>query len=453
MAVLQINPAVREEIVTVGNGGKVQLDEGAFAENFVEFNHLTCYNDILYDRTGKTISSAECKHDIYEVLRGLGFTSNMTGRIKNLWEVIKTQAYVDHISVPENKISVQNGTITVDLKTGGLSFDETMIFSTNRLNCHFDPSKKIKPPTRFLEWVDNLIHEYDRDGFQEYCGYLLLPITKLQKAMVLLGRGQEGKSRIGLILHYLFGNSCVGSSVEYFETNQFAMPRAENKLVLFQDDLKKDKLKSTEVFKMMVSAEVPMQAEQKGEPSYSLRPYARWVICSNAPLTALSDSGHGFYRRLYVIRVKNRPPDRKDDPFYFEPMKDEMDGIFIWMLQGLQRLIQNGWQLSQSRESQEIVESQQEQANSMIGFMNSELSFGSSYSVTKAKLYSAYASYCTKSQIIPEKKAEVWAFFEEQMDNLKIKKSKHLGENRGSEGYTGMTLKSTAAVFDLLNSE
>ena len=89
----------------------------------------------------------------------------------------------------------------------------------------------------------------------------------------------------------------------------------------------------------------------------------------------------------------------------------------------------------------------------MIGFMNSELSFGSSYSVTKAKLYSAYASYCTKSQIIPEKKAEVWAFFEEQMDNLKIKKSKHLGENRGSEGYTGMTLKSTAAVFDLLNSE
>lgn len=231
------------------------------------------------------------------------------------------------------------------------------------------------------------------------------------------------------------------------------MPRAENKLVLFQDDLKKDKLKSTEVFKMMVSAEVPMQAEQKGEPSYSFRPYARWVICSNAPLTALSDSGHGFYRRLYVIRVKNRPPDRKDDPFYFEPMKDEMDGIFIWMLQGLQRLIQNGWQLSQSRESQEIVESQQEQANSLIGFMNSELSFGSSYSVTKAKLYSAYASYCTKSQIIPEKKAEVWAFFEEQMDNLKIKKSKHLGENRGSEGYTGMTLKSTAAVFDLLNSE
>ena len=130
-----------------------------------------------------------------------------------------------------------------------------------------------------------------------------------------------------------------------------------------------------------------MQAEPKGEAAYSFRPYARWVICSNAPLTTLSDSGHGFYRRLYVIRVKNRPPDRKDDPFYFEPMKDEMDGIFLWFLQGLQRLIQNGWKLSVSAESQELVESQQEQENSLIGFMNSELAFGSSsYSITKAEL-------------------------------------------------------------------
>ena len=79
-----------------------------------------------------------------------------------------------------------------------------------------------------------------------------MPITKLQKALILLGRGQEGKSRIGLVLQYLFENACASSTVDYFENNAFALPRAENKLVLFQDDLKKDKLKSTEVFKMMV---------------------------------------------------------------------------------------------------------------------------------------------------------------------------------------------------------
>ena len=301
--------------------------------------------------------------------------------------------------------------------------------------------------------MDSFIHECDRDGFQEYCGYLLLPNTKLQKALVLLGRGQEGKSRIGLILHYLFGSSCVSSSVEYFENNQFALPRAQDKLILFQDDLKKEKLKSTENFKMMVSAEVPMQAEPKGEAAYSFQPYARWVICSNSPLTALSDSGHGFFRRLYVIRVKNRPSDRKDDPFYFEPMKDEMDGIFLWFLQGLQRLIQNGWKLSISEESRDLVESQQEQENSLIGFMNSELAFGSSsYSITKQQLYSKYLAYCSANQAVPRKRTEMWEFFEEQMDNLHIKKSKHLGETRGAEGYTGMCLRSTADTLKLLET-
>ena len=451
MAVLQINPAVREELFTIGVGGKQQLDEGAFAEHFVEFNHLKCYNGILYDQFGVAIGSAECQHEIYKVLRGLGITSNMSSKIENLWKLIRIQAHTDHISVPQNQIAVRNGTITMDLKTGDWNFSEAPSFSIHRMNCDFNPYGKTKPPKRFLEWVDGLIHEADRAGFQEYLGYLLLPVTKLQKAMVLLGRGQEGKSRLGLILQNLLGASFISSSVEYFENNQFAMPRAENKLVLFQDDLKKEKLKSTEVFKMMVSAEVPMQAEQKHEPTYSFIPHARWVICSNSPFTALSDSGHGFFRRLYVIRVKNRPPDRKDDPFYFEPMKEEMDGIFIWMLQGLQRLIQNGWKLSVSADSQDIVDEQQEQANSLIGFMKSELSFGPSYSVIKTDLYKAYVAYCSKNGFLPEKRPEVWNFFDEQLDNLKIKKSKHLGKTRGGEGYVGMTLKSTAQVLDMLN--
>lgn len=453
MAVLQINPAVREEIVTVGNGGKVQLDEGAYAEAFVESTNLICHDGVVYDRTGRSISDDEGKRAIYDDLRNLGLTTGLSQKVRNLWDLVKIQAYVDHIDVPENEIAVQNGTIIMNLKTGEWEFTPELRFSINRLNCRFDPTKKVPPPARFLEWNDQTIQEYDHLGFQEYLGYLFLPTNRLQKAMVIVGRGQEGKSRIGILLHSLFGTSCVSSTIDYFEENRFALPRAKNKLVLFQDDLKREKMKSTEIFKSMVSAEIPLQAEPKGEAPYSFQPYARWVICSNSPLEALSDNGHGFYRRLYVIRAKNRPPERKDDPFYFEPVKNELDGVFIWCLQGLVRLIRNGWKLSVSAESQDLVDSQQEQANSLIGFMNNELSFGSPYSVTKAKLYSAYASYCTKNQIIPEKKAEVWAFFEEQMDNLKIKKSKHLGENRGSEGYTGMTLKSTAAVYDLLNSE
>ena len=453
MAVLEINPAVRESLFVEDRNGKVSFNEPAYAEAFVNNTHLRCFDGVVYDQTGRRISSDEGKKAIYDDLCNLGLTTGLSRKVKDLWETVKMQAYVDHIDVPENEIAVQNGTIIMNLETGDWEFVPELRFSLNRLNCRFDPTRKTPPPARFLEWKDNTIQEYDHAGFQEYLGYLLVACTRLQKAMVIMGRGQEGKSRIGLLLHWLFELSCASSTIEYFEENRFSLPRAKNKLVLFQDDLKKEKLKSTENFKMMVSAEVPMQAEPKGEAAYSFRPYARWVICSNASLTALSDSGHGFFRRLYVIRAKNRPPERKDDPFYFDPVKNELDGVFIWCLQGLQRLIQNGWKLSVSPESQELVEGQQEQENSLIGFMNSELAFGSSsYSITKQQLYSKYTAYCSENSLSCRKRAEVWEFFEERMDNLRIKKSKHLGETRGAEGYTGMCLKSTAAAFKLLET-
>lgn len=453
MGVLQINPDVKSELFTIDQSGKSSLDEGAFAEHFVSSNNLVCIGDLLYDNTGVVISKSQCEKEIYEILRGLGLTKGLSSKVKNLYDVVKFQARVDKVEVPINEIAVQNGTLTVDLKTGEFEFSPKKKFSMLRLNCNFNPNKPCeKYPTRFLEWVDNLIQPYDQAGFQEYMGYLLLPVTKLQKAMILLGRGQEGKSRVGLILHQLFGAACVGSTVDFFENNSFAMPRAENRLVLFQDDLKKDRLKSTETFKMMTSAEVPLQAEKKGENAYSFQPYARWVICSNAPLSALHDNGHGFFRRLYVVRVRNRPEGRIDDPFYFEPMKEEMDGIFIWLLQGLQRLIQNGWQLSMSDESKALVEEQQECENSIVPFMREELRFGKSYSITTENLYKAYLKYCTRNGLYARKRPDVKTFFDEQLDRLNLKKGKHFGENRGQEGYYGMCLASTADVLNMLSS-
>ena len=71
MAALEINPAVWESLFVEDRNGKVKLDEGAFAEAFVESNHLICYNGIVYDQTGQALSSAEGQQAIYRLLRGL----------------------------------------------------------------------------------------------------------------------------------------------------------------------------------------------------------------------------------------------------------------------------------------------------------------------------------------------------------------------------------------------
>lgn len=452
MGEVQIDQGFVSHFFTKDRNGRDVLDEGTVAEYVVSQWGCKCYDGLLYDRTGEIISKSDCESQIYKILKILNVGTNLAVRTRNIVNAIRLEAYTDHIDCPQNMIAYQNGALFINLQNGEISIADEDVFSIHRFNCNVDPNNPVKPPTRFLEWVNSLIHDYDIAGFQEYLGYCLLPTTKLQKAMILIGRGQEGKSRIGLILHYLFGRSCQTTKIDYFENNQFAMPSAENKLVLFQDDLKREKLPSTETFKSMVSAEIPMQAEKKGENAYSFQPYARWVVCSNAPLSSLYDTGYAFFRRLYVIRVKNRPPDRKDDPDYFKPMQDEMDGIFLWMLQGLQRLIKNGWKLSVSQESEELVEEQQDQEDSAVAFVKSEILFGENLSIPGEDLYRAYVSYCSKNHAVARKRAHLFQFFNEQLDNLKIKQDHHLGEKRSLTGYKGMSLKTTEALKALLET-
>ena len=45
----------------------------------------------------------------------------------------------------------------------------------------------------------------DIPALQEYLGYCLIPSTKGQKMLMLIGKGGEGKSRIGVVMNAIFG--------------------------------------------------------------------------------------------------------------------------------------------------------------------------------------------------------------------------------------------------------
>lgn len=82
----------------------------------------------------------------------------------------------------------------------------------------------------------------------------------------------------------------------------------------------------------------------------------RFLCFGKGSLTSLYDRSDGFYRRQLILTTKERPADRKDDPFLVEKMLDELEGIFLWCLEGLLRLIANGYGFTVSNRSAENVE-------------------------------------------------------------------------------------------------
>jgi putative DNA primase/helicase len=422
-------------------------DEGKFserllAEKYIEAGQLYSINRILYDMDGE-INEAQIKNDIAKII-SLFYKAGINQKVNSAYEAIITFAYVPEINPQQNEIPVKNGTILIN--GDSFVFTEEKKRSLYRLNCEFN--QDAEEPAHFLRWVNELLHEEDIAGFQEILGYLLLPTTKAQKAFFLLGTGEEGKSIWGWVLEQLLGKAFVSCKIPELEENRFTLATIENKLVAFDDDLNHKALKTTDTFKSLVTNKIKMMGERKGVDKFEFFPFARLCACGNFALSALYDTSDAFFRRIYPIRVKNRPPNRVNIADFEQPMVNELSGILIWALQGLRRLIQNGYHFSMSERSKNLLIDMRDDADSIPLFAETELVFAEGLRVTSSELVRAYKNYCVKNGEKVRGDKTLIQYFKDREDLYKIKHSRRVkGESRG---FIGMGLKTSAHLDKIL---
>ena len=134
-----------------------------------------------------------------------------------------------------------------------------------------------------------LLTQEDIVTLQEFMGYCLIPSTKGQKMLFLIGQGGEGKSRIGIVMRRLLGSNMNTGSIAKVETQKFARADLEHILVMVDDDMKREALPQTNNIKAIITAEQPMDLEKKGKQSYQGDLYVRFMVFGNEALQALYD--------------------------------------------------------------------------------------------------------------------------------------------------------------------
>lgn len=122
---------------------------------------------------------------------------------------------------------------------------------------------------------------------------------------MLIGKGGEGKSRIGLVMRSLLGINMNMTSIQKIETNRFSRADLENRLLMVDDDMDMSALPKTNYIKSIVTSECKMDVERKGIQSYQSLLYVRFLCFGNGVLTALHDRSNGFYRRQIVLTQKS----------------------------------------------------------------------------------------------------------------------------------------------------
>ena len=167
-----------------------------------------------------------------------------------------------------DRIHVANSTLFTDGR-----FTPEKAYCNNRLTVSYRPDAP--PPEKWLRFLAELLHPEDIPTLQEYLGYCLLPTTKGQKMLMLIGKGGEGKSRIGLVMRSIFGDSMNTTSIQKVENNRFSRADLESKLLMVDDDMDMSALPKTNYIKSIVTSECKMDMERKGVQSYQSQLYVR----------------------------------------------------------------------------------------------------------------------------------------------------------------------------------
>lgn len=225
------------------------------------------------------------------------------------------------------------------------------------------------PRTRFLQFVDE-IFEGDEERIavaQEWYGYSLTMETKAQKALILYGNGGNGKGVFTDILSDLVGEDNI-SHIPLNELSKgFSRVCLHNKtLNISNENETNGKALNTQYFKAIVG-EDKINAEQKGKPVFSFKPTVKLILSmNNLPLT--KDKSTGYYRRLSILEPTASFSDEERDEDLKEKLKEELSGIFLWAVEGLRRLRENGFKFSQSTHMNQILKEYQEEQNPMLEF-------------------------------------------------------------------------------------
>ena len=364
------------------------INEALFCQYFLQLHPMKCIHGRLFTVDGMVEDEGEISQMILDEIQG-SVTKGLAKTVSGLLAAIKIMAHSNPLPVETDRIHMANGIYHLD----GI-FTEEKTYCNNRLKVAYNPNAP--RPEQWLKFLDDLLVPEDIPTLQEYLGYCLIPSTKGQKMLMLIGKGGEGKSRIGLVMRSILGDSMNTTSIQKIENNRFSRADLESKLLMVDDDMDMSALPKTNYIKSIVTAECKMDLERKGVQSYQSLLYARFLCFGNGALTALHDQSDGFFRRQIVLTTKDRPTGRVDDPFLAEKLIQESEGIFLWCLEGLHRLLANNYSFTISGQAKENVETVKRSSNNVIEFLQSEgyIRFKADSEASSKAIYEAYKLWC-----------------------------------------------------------
>lgn len=298
----------------------------------------------------------------------------------------------------QNEINLPNGIL--NWHTGQLRPHSPEYYSRTQLPPEHDPEADCPLCMKFL--ADVL--EPDAIGtVQEILGYLLIPDTTMQKAILCISPGESGKSVFLELIEALLGRENVShEALQALCDNRFRAANLYGKLANVFADLPASFIEEAAIFKILATGE-PLSAERKGKDPFTFRNTARMIFSANA-LPKANDNSHGYFRRWLILRFPNQfPPGHPArDERLIEKLTTpgELSGLLNWAIEGLRRLKDRGY-FDEPASSRSELEEYRRTNDSVRAFAEEYLAEDPTGRVERANVFPHYRIFCGEENLRP----------------------------------------------------
>lgn len=369
-------------------------------------SEMWIYNEGVYVPQGKSFV-----REFSRKILGEAYTTQLSNAIISK---IEADTFIEHDEFFNTnyvyEIPLENGILNI--KTRELSKHTPKKIFFNKLPINYDPDADCPS---ILEHLSNVLSsDSDVKVLLELFGYLLLKEYKIEKAIMFVGFGRNGKSKtIELMKRFLGAENCSSLPLRSLNEESFSLSELFGKMANLAADLSRTDLKETGMIKSLIGRDT-IQAKRKYLRDLNFVNYAKMVFAANE-LPKIYDTTDGFWTKWVLIEFpykfvtrevyeESSKEEKKRlkimDPEIIKKITspEELSGLLNYALDGLDRLLENK-DFSYSKSTKEVKDMWIRKSDSFTAFCYDHLLENFDENITKKLLRRIYHKYRKKHKL------------------------------------------------------
>jgi P4 family phage/plasmid primase-like protien len=411
------------------------IDHNVVAEELISefhFKTMTDTEEIYYYhyKTGRYRNRGEI---IIKQQLELLYPNITTHHVREISQKISRRNPVDRSQFDSfpHIVSVGNGVLNV--LTAKLFPHSPKFLILTQLPVLYNP--KAKCP-KILKFLGQVLRPCDVFTILQFIGYCLLKKSKYEKALLAIGKGDNGKSiLLNLIEAFLGVENVSHVSLKDMNDDRFAKAELFGKMANTCGDLESHKILDISAFKQLASGDT-VRAQEKNKNPFYFRNYAKLIFNSNS-IPEVVDGGYAWFKRIIPIPfLATFLEDKNIDKIDEMTTPEELSGLLNLVLIALNKLIKDGHfaHIEDIRTVRQLFVDNKEGVSGFISeyCIRDYISFQPT-----ASIYEAYLQYCQVKEISALKDNSLGAYLKE----IGVQKERIMVSGVRTYIYKGIKLK------------